>query len=53
MFTYAAATFLLWLIAARVDHLNSGIEEEEEVQYPTKPPASANVVVEKVSQRES
>ncbi|CAM9458851.1 unnamed protein product [Ectocarpus fasciculatus] len=45
MFAYAAATFLLWIIAPRVDHLNSGIEEIEVVE-PAKPPVG-NIVMEK------
>lgn len=49
MFAFGAATFLLWIIAPRVDHLNSGIEEIEVVE-PAKPPVG-NMVVEKVSQR--
>lgn len=51
MFAYAAATLLLWIIAARVDHMNSGAEELEMVD-PAKPPVSGNVVVEKVSEVE-
>lgn len=46
MFAYAAAAFLLCLIAPRVDHLNSGVEELD-VMEPAKPPVG-NVVVEKV-----
>lgn len=48
MFAFGAATFLLWIIAPRVDHLNSGIEEIEVVE-PAKPPVG-NIVMEKVSQ---
>ncbi|CAN0434311.1 unnamed protein product [Pylaiella littoralis] len=51
MFAYAAATLLLWIIAARVDHMNSGAEELEMVD-PAKPPVSGNVVVEKTPQPE-
>lgn len=47
MFAYAAATLLLWMIAARVDHLNSGSEELEIAEL-AKPPVGGNVVVEKV-----
>lgn len=45
MFAYAAASILLCLIAPRVDHLNSGVEELEVIE-PAKPPVG--VVVEKV-----
>ncbi|CAB1113375.1 unnamed protein product [Ectocarpus sp. CCAP 1310/34] len=45
MFAFGAATFLLWIIAPRVDHLNSGIEEIEVVE-PAKPPVG-NIVMEK------
>lgn len=48
MFTFAAASFLLCLIAPRVDHLNSGVEELEVIE-PAKSAVGGNVVVEKVS----
>lgn len=46
MCLYALAVFLLWCAAARVDALNSEVEDELEMGEPVKPPVGT---VEKVS----